>query len=233
MYSREKQDMVLKAHNVSSPEYFVLGQLSYRLPFTKEMIASEMSYEAGVQLTDELGKPYPNTPEECERIVDQCIEKGWTRILTAEDVAKEEASMEGEIRPEIEFFCGEEGCLDFTESGYLLYRQICTEIFGEDHFQRQDRCIIGYGEYRAHYQPEDHCTMRLQVFGVTRADCYELIDQFLSSRENHEGTSESYPELKSVQISPVREIGPWKPNPYVTLPKGYHAEIEYEVVRDI
>jgi hypothetical protein len=204
---RENRLAVLNNNDVSFAEFSVMSSVGYHIFYPPNKLA-----QVGVKLSegDLLGEP---TLDEHLKAIDSCLEKGWLKILTAEEYEQIIASQQSAVTPEIIDY-PEPNTVDFTPKGYSLYRQIIFETFGEEHIQRSD---AGWNI--------DEDSQVANIYAETTELCEACIKEFADNPSSYTGKA-----TEIVNVSQIESIGAWKPNRFITLPQGFHAGVSYKLI---
>lgn len=113
---------VIDKHGVSLAEFIVLDEVRYRIPLP----ANEFARFAVTECShlDEV----TFSPTDYEDAIDSCVQKGWVRILTLEDLEDVTDIGTKHSFPNLSYMGYDEGSVDFTPIGFQLSCQITKEL---------------------------------------------------------------------------------------------------------
>jgi hypothetical protein len=188
---------ILTAHDLSDEEYELLSNLR------AERAPPDKFVIYGRDL-DELGRAPEVALPEYVAALDRLIARGLVFILTVADIDKERQRRAVADLPELSrgFPGARPGFVEHTPAGAALLRQVLTEL-GGDHLALHD--AGGDHDYRNHRWD----------FYASRA---EVCASLLASTARGNEVVETY--------GPV-EIGPWRPDQFAVLPRGFHCYFRY------
>jgi hypothetical protein len=151
--------------------------------------------------------------DENRSALDCLIDRGLIVILREADIEAERARRAAsKVREASRGFRGASpGFVDYSPEGYALYRRLLPEIFGPDSLARHD---TSQEEDRAS-EDEHRTDRRIQILAPTVEACVGRMDD----------VSERYRVVRREGPTP---IGPWRPNRFILLPKGFRAVLRYE-----
>lgn len=151
------------------------------------------------------------TLDELASALTRLTEANLMRVLTEADVEAEKTRRASSRVPELDDgIYYRPGHVDFTERGYLLYRNVAAAIYGpmEDGGLNLDSAENRFDVYT---RTPDHCRRIMKEIETTPAACAGVEAARIVGR-----------------TEPAR-IGAWRPNRFIVLPEGYHATLTYVV----
>lgn len=141
--------------------------------------------------------------------------RGWIVILGEADIENERARVaraemselrrRGRVDP---------GWVDYSPLGYAMKRQIVAEIHGDEFLARQDS---GWNVDDEH--------MRFDIYASSVEQCRERMEKVESGPGLYATWARS--DVKIVEKREPLAIGPWKPNRFLVLPRGFRAVLRY------
>ena len=203
----QKTCNVLREHNISLCEHFVMCTVGYRIPLPPQQLAKR---SASLSEGDSRGE---FTTREHLTAIKHCTKKGLLEILTDGWERQEANRLESSQLPELLDLDFQSGVVDFTQKGYLLHRQIIGKIFGKKRIQQGDS---GWNI--------DEDQFEINFYSETKRLCVKLVDAFHKNPDIYTGAP-----TKILSSQPPHIIGAWKPNRFIELKSGYHAKLTYQI----
>jgi hypothetical protein len=201
---------VLSASEVSLCEHFLMCTIGYTILLPLEELAQT---SASLNEGDRRGQ---FTPAQYMQALDACIKKKWLRVITGESYEQEMNRRPSSAIPEIYGSGFAPGVVDFTETGYLLHRQIIIDIYGMQHIQ-----------YDASGWNIDEIRQEVHVYAPTKELCIKRLEELKRTPSNYIGQ-----RIHRVVASAPKPIGRWKPDHFLLLPHGFYAVIKYQLYNE-
>jgi hypothetical protein len=194
---------ILAAHHLSEEEYDLLAMLRMERAPPNEFVVyirnlAKLGREPQLEWSEAAKVP------EYVAALDRLMGRGLVFVLTASDIENERRRWAASDLPGLSrgVESSRPGFVEHTPAGAALLRQVFTEM-GGDHLALHD--TGGDHDYRNHRW--DFYSSRADLcarFLASTADCNEVVEQH----------------------GPV-EIGPWRPDQFVVLPRGFHGYLRY------
>jgi hypothetical protein len=201
---------ILSKYKVSLCEHFLMGTVGYRI-----LLPPDELIQTSVSLYE--GDPRPQcTPDESMLALQACIQKKWLQVITEELYEQEMNRRHSSGLPEIFDSGFALGVVDFTQSGYLLHRQIIIDIYGMEHVQYNDS---GWNI--------DDIRQEVRIYAPTQEMCVERLEELKQMPSNYIGQL-----IREVVSSVPEPMDWWKPNRFLSLPHGFYAVMQYQVCDD-
>jgi hypothetical protein len=198
---------ILAPRGLAMPEYYLLATAGYRVNLERRQFIGHAAGEF-------QGDGWPVfTADRMESALDRLLEARLMLILTEADLHTERTRRAASEIPELDDgIYHQAGHLDFTEAGYLLFRDVSRAILGDSKFARVDS---GFNL--------DLARGRFDVYAVTRTDCQALMDQIQADGDSFTGAEST----TFVGTDGPTEIGPWRPIRFLRCPAGYHGVLRF------
>jgi hypothetical protein len=186
----------------------VLGIVYYRIPLPPDGIArTAKGYEE-----DGDGYGSHSLPDYL-RAVEGCIAKGWLTILSAEDLEREAQRRRRSAIPELSDGYLP-GAVEFTPAGFALHQDLLEELYGLDFLDHE---YSGWDW--------DREARRIDVFATDEDGCLSLLRDIQGDVAWYVGGAAQVQAVEG-----PRPIGYWKPSRFITVPGGFHAAVEVELL---
>ena len=180
---------MLHHYKVTLSEHFVMCVIDYGHSLSPKKLAKETASLGKGDFRGEYSEPdYLDS-------IESCINKGLLRLLKATKLSN----------PELE-----EGSVDFTETGYMLHREIIKTIFGERVLKYNDS---GWDINRKKNE--------IHIYAETQDLCQQRTQELIDHTERYLGE-----EVKVVSFNNYDKIEIWKPNQFMSL-RGFRNIIKY------
>jgi hypothetical protein len=147
--------------------------------------------------------------------IHSCLRKKLLEELTTAKCQQESERRRTSRTPEIVESELRPGVVDFTETGYRLFRQIIVRIFGIEHIRHSDS---GWNI--------DEDKNQVNVYAETKELCWDRIAELQSDPSSYIGAT-----VRIGNISDPEPIGPWKPNRFLVVPRGFYGRVCYELIQ--
>jgi hypothetical protein len=209
--SNDRYLRVLRAHGVSSCEDAVLLMVHYHITLPPRGIAeSAKSYD------EEAGNPLGRFPlEDYLRAADGCVARGWLTVLTAGHFEREaRRRLIGGV-PEVIDICYRPGHLAFTEAGFHFYQALLHEL---DPARPPE-------EYWGWNWDAERRTFDLFAEDADR--CRALLAELEQDLAWYVGGP-----ARVVGVAGPYPIGPWKPDRFTTVPRGFHLAAQVDLLAE-
>jgi hypothetical protein len=200
-------ERIVTQHGLTMAEYYLMGTAGYRVSVNRQKFIPHASWEFE-------GDGWPAFSDvEMESALGRLVDKGLMVILTEADVRIESERRAASEIPELDDgIYYQAGHVDFTEAGYLHYRDVRRAIKGTGEFPRDD------GGFNLDLE-----LGRFDVYAVTQADCQILMDQIRTDGDSFTGVEGT----TFVSSEGPTAIGPWRPVRFFTCPGGYHGVLHF------
>jgi hypothetical protein len=119
---KQRVHNIIDRYGVSVAEFIVLDEVRLRIP----LVAHEF---ARFTISGCEGLDVDFNASDYEAAIDSCVQKGWLRILTVEDLENLTDVGTTYTFPHLSYRAYTEGSVDFTVAGYELTRSIVDELF--------------------------------------------------------------------------------------------------------
>ena len=200
---------ILPLHGLSMPGYYLLCTAGYRVSLERQKFIKHAAWEF-----EGLGWPEV-THDEIASALDHLLEAGLMFVLTELDVQTEKERRAASPVPELDdgvYY--QPGHVDFTERGYLLYREVIREIHGDD-FSLGDEAGSNL----------DSDAGRFDVYAVTAEGCQRLMDRIEADGDAYAGAEAT----RFIGREGPTEIGPWRPIRFRLCASGFHGILWYVI----
>jgi hypothetical protein len=198
---------ILPLYGLSMPDYYLMCTAGYRVTLERQRFIKHAAWAF-----EGLGWP-DVTHEEMASALDHLLEAGLMISLTELDVQSEKERRVSSPVPEVDdaqYY--EPGHIEFTERGYLLYREIVREICGDAFLIG---CDVGFDL--------DSESGRFDVYAVTAEGCQQLMDRIEADGDGYTGTKAT----KFVGKDGPTKIGAWRPIRFRLCAAGFHGVLRY------
>lgn len=200
-------ERILALHGLSVPEYYLLCTAGYRVTLERPKFIEHAAREF-------QGAGWPEvTPEQMATALDRLLDTRLMVILTEPDLNTEKERRAASDIPELDdgvYY--KPGDVDFTEAGYLRYRELGRELKGDNAFPRDD------GGFNL-----DSAAGRFDVYAAAGADCRGLMDEIQAAGDSFTGVEGT----RFVGKDGPSKIGPWRPIRFFRCPAGFHGVLRF------
>jgi hypothetical protein len=202
-----RAESVLARHQSSFPEYYLLCTAGYRINVERPRFIKQAQREF------QCGGWPDVTFEELSSALDRLVGAGLMTVLTDDDVRLETERRAASTLPELnDAMDYMPGHVDFTERGWLLYRTLIREIFGDAQLDDSGFNL-------------DTDSRRIDVYAVTAEGCTKMMDLL-------EKDGDAFTGIEGTTFvgreGPIR-IDAWRPNRFSRHPGGYHGVLSFVV----
>jgi hypothetical protein len=189
------------------PEHYLMCTAGYRVTLDRWKFVEHAAREFE-------GGGWPEvTRDELASALDRLLEAQLMLILTESDVQTENERRVASSLPELDDGIKyRPGHVDFTERGYLLYRDVIRAIHGEEFLLRGD---AGFNL--------DSDAGRFDLYATSAEECQGLMDAIQRNGDSYTGAEST----TFVGRDGPSEIGAWRPNRFILHTAGSHGVLRY------
>lgn len=203
---KDEYENLLASSGITGPEESVLSTVSYGMV---------MGFESLVFNTYKCAYRKDKDSADCaireiRQAVTSCLDKGWLKVLTAEDCRRDT-----EFRLNMSYPCADsfdryvEGRIDFTSKGYELWQVIIHSTNPAGYL----RIEVGLNR---------RVSGRIEIYAETPDACIHHRDEICEKIEFYVG----FKATVITRSSPV-PMGPWYASRFHLVPKGFQVVIIY------
>lgn len=198
---------VLPQQGLSAADYYLMATAGYRINLERTEFVGHAAWEF-----QGLGWPEV-TQEDLGSALDRLLNVGFMSVLTETDLQEERTRRASSGVPELDDAADyRPGHIDFTERGYLLFRDVTKAIQGEAFLTAQD---CGFNL--------DTKVGRFDFYSVRREDCEEYMNRVRVDGDSYTGIEGP----TFVGTDPPVEIAAWRPLRFLLCSSGYHGVLHF------